>query len=174
MELPCTGGEPRGEKAGINFLPLCKLREGVVVSFLSRIFRRKEKTIDRSAPVVLDLVAKEVPPPPKKKEPAVSGGKYPPLAKKTPRHHARRLLEYLHFHGIQGELRPEDLKEHYSEMCFDLWWEPHAWNTIAKEFTAITSKKKVYRYFRDEKTGEKQRLRVYPVNPPVLRILKAA
>lgn len=146
--------------------------------FFGRLFQfsRKQKPQERPAPVVLELRANAAPPAPtpRKKEPAVSHRKYPDPVRKTPRQQARRLLEYLAANGIDGEIRPDDLKDYYVDMCIDLYWHIHHWNVIAKEFTAITTKKKVYRWIVDEKTGAKHRLRVYPVRAQAVPLRRAA
>lgn len=137
---------------------------------------RKQKRSERPAAVVLELesVRPLLAPTPKKKEPSRAAQKYPEPARKSPRQHARRLLQYLYSNEIEGDIWWHDLKDYYADMCVELYWHPHRWKTIAEAFTAITTGKKVYRWVTDPCTGKKHRLRFYPVRAPATQLRRAA
>jgi hypothetical protein len=51
---------------------------------------------------------------------------------------------------------------HYYETCEKLGWAPRPWNCEAREFTKLTARRKVYRWFRaDNRTMHRRR--VYPI-----------
>lgn len=131
----------------------------------------------RRAPsaVVIDLPVRDLTPKrePKKLAPAVELPGYPEPIRKSPKQHARLLLKYLVENAITGEHRPDDMKDFYVDMCIDEYLHIHHWNVVAKEFTKLTTKKKVYRWIADEK-GTKHRLRVYPVKGTVVPLRRAA
>ena len=68
--------------------------------------------------------------------------------------------------GVRGPLRPEELRDYYVDMVIGLYWLDHPWNSIAREFTKLTTKKKKYTWVRDERTGKRHKLRVYPIPKP--------
>lgn len=126
-------------------------------------------------PAVLSLPAKDITPKceTRKLSPAIVAPNYPEPVRKSPKQHARLLLKYLLEDGITGEHRPDDMKAFYVDMCIDEYLHIHHWNVVAKEFTKLTTKKKVYRWIADEK-GIKHRLRVYPVKGAVVQFRRAA
>ena len=76
--------------------------------------------------------------------------------------HANRLLDWLQSEGgLTGELRVEEIQHIYRHMCADIGWEERPWNPVAREFTRLTTGKKVYRWF-DLEDG-RHKLRIYPV-----------
>lgn len=134
----------------------------------------REKRCPPSA-VVISLPVKDITPKRESKKiaPAINPPGYPEPLRKSPRQQARRLIEYLRTNGIEGDIRPNDLKDYYADMCIEEYWHTHHWNVVAKEFTKLTTKKKVYRWIADEK-GIKHRLRVYPVKGTVVQLRRVA
>jgi hypothetical protein len=77
--------------------------------------------------------------------------------------HARRLLASLQANPLPfGEsVTYEIIREAYALMLVDLGWAELPWQTVAHQFTSITSGKKKYQDFW--RNGKKHRLRVYPI-----------
>lgn len=105
--------------------------------------------------------------------PAVTLHDYPEPERHSPRQHAKQLLKWLAEHEIAGPLRTDEIKDYYVEMIIDLYWHTCHWNLVAKEFTRLTSKKKKYAWVRDERTGKRHKLRIYPLPSPA-RMRRAA
>lgn len=131
----------------------------------------------RRAPsaVVIDLPIKDITPKreARNRTPAVNPPGYPEPIRKSPKQHARLLLKYMLENDVMGEHRPDDMKAFYVDMCVEEYLHIHHWNVVAKEFTRLTTKKKVYRWIADEK-GTKHRLRVYPVTGTVVPLRRAS
>lgn len=144
----------------------------IVFSWLKSFGREK-----RHAPsaVVIDLPARDITPKreTEKRTAGVIPPGYPEPIHKTPKQQARMLLKYMLENEITGEHRPEDMKAFYIDMCIDEYLHIYHWNVVAKEFTKITTRKKVYRWIADEK-GIKHRLRVYPVKGTVVHLRRVA
>lgn len=100
---------------------------------------------------------------PRKLQPAIRAAHLPDPIVKSPRQHAKELLERLICMGVEGPLRPEELRDYYVDMIIDYYWLDHPWNVIAREFTKLTTKKKKYTWVRDGRTGKRHKLRVYPI-----------
>lgn len=130
----------------------------------------REKRCPPSA-VVIDLPVQDITPEREAAAPAVVP--YPEPTRKSPKQHARLLLKYLIENAITGEHRPDGMKDFYLDMCIEEYLHVLHWNVVAKEFTKLTTKKKVYRWIADEK-GIKHRLRVYPVKGAVVQFRRAA
>lgn len=86
---------------------------------------------------------------------------YPPEA------HARRLLWWLReVNRPSRDLLAAELQSVYRSMCLELNWAVRSWNPVAREFTKLTTRRKVYRWFLHPEDGTRHRLRVYPAPTP--------
>ena len=81
-----------------------------------------------------------------------------------PRQHAHQLVSWFEEKRWSGELVFADMLASYWAMCVDCNWAVRPWNPVAREFTKLTTGRKVYRWFRLS-DGELHRLRVYPIGP---------
>ena len=82
-----------------------------------------------------------------------------------PRQHAFQLVSWFEEKRWSGELVFADMLASYWAMCVDCNWAVRPWNPVAREFTKLTTGRKVYRWFRLS-DGKLHRLRVYPIGPP--------
>jgi hypothetical protein len=96
--------------------------------------------------------------------PAVSVSSTPcwQTASYSPERHARQLLSWLREQGWDREVLYPDMLRLYHAMCEELNWATRPWAPVAREFTRITTRRKVYRWCRAA-NGTMHRLRVYPI-----------